>query len=84
MKLGKGVREMASYHSQSNHARRFLRRMAIYLVMAACFSVAIFVISRNIIGSFVIGGVFLLYLLRNVYFDYIDTKREERDRSPKR
>ena len=51
--------------------------------MAVCFSIAIFFISGSIVGSLVMGGVFLLYLLGNIYFDYIDTKREGRARFTK-
>jgi hypothetical protein len=65
-------------HFDSKHLRRFLRRMAIHLIMAICLSFLIFLISKSIVGSLVIGGVFLLYLLQDVYFDYMDTKKEEK------
>ena len=69
--------------SPNSHTRRFAKRIAGHFLAAACFSLLIFFISGHIVGSLVIGGVYLLILLETIYFDYFDTKREERDRSPK-
>ena len=62
---------------RNSHARRFARRMGVNLFMVLLFSLVTFFFSGSIVGSLLLGGVFLLYLLQDIYFDYIDTKRRK-------